>query len=51
MGMDFKLDIIPIKYKYLILFILPTYRLSEKGVQTLVWDKASKAWTPTKIFI
>jgi hypothetical protein len=28
-----------------------TYRLSEKGVQTLVWQNQAKAWTPTKIFI
>jgi hypothetical protein len=27
------------------------YRLSEKGVQTLVWQNQAKAWTPTKIFI
>jgi hypothetical protein len=31
--------------------IFKTYRLSEKGVQTLVWQNQAKAWTPTKIFI
>jgi hypothetical protein len=27
------------------------YRLSEKRVQTLVWQNQAKAWIPTKIFI
>jgi hypothetical protein len=31
-------------------FIVSNYRLSEKGVQTLVWQNQAKAWTPTKIF-
>jgi hypothetical protein len=25
------------------------YRLSEKGVQTLVWQNQAKAWTPTPV--